>query len=69
MNKVNGYSVYQSNYYNNTVQNKKDTDKTQKSDSAQKNDSVKKTINNKYKVKQQTVRKKLQPVDNFLVPF
>ena len=29
MSKVNGYSVYQNNYYNNTVQNKKDKDKTQ----------------------------------------
>lgn len=46
MSKVNGYSVYQSNYYNNTVQNKKDQDKTQKSGSAQKSESTKKAEHN-----------------------
>lgn len=46
MSKVNGYSVYQNNYYNSTVQNKKEQDKTHKSDSAGKTDSTKKTEHN-----------------------
>lgn len=50
MSKVNGYSVYQNNYYNNTVQNKKEQDKTQKSDTSKKTDSTKKTENNSVKL-------------------
>lgn len=43
MSKVNGYSVYQSSYYNNAVQNKKEPEKTSKSDASQKSDKTKKT--------------------------
>ncbi len=46
MSKVNGYSVYQNNYYSSTVQNKKDQDKTQKSDSARKTDGANKSEHN-----------------------
>lgn len=46
MSKVNGYNVYQSNYYNNTVQNKKEQDKTSKSGSAKKTESTGKTGHN-----------------------
>ena len=50
MSKVNGYSVYQSNYYNNTIQNRKEQDKTQKSDSAQKAADTAKTKHNTVQV-------------------
>lgn len=42
MNKVGGYSVYQDNYYDNSVRNKNDRNKTTKSDSSRKADSTKK---------------------------
>ena len=75
MNKVNGYSVYQSNYYNNTVQNKKDKDKPQKSDSAQKNDSVKKTehdtvqLSDKAKALLQELKKQYGNMDFFVADY
>lgn len=50
MSKVNGYSVYQSSYYSNTVQNKKEQEKTQKSDSKQKTEGTKKTDHNNVKL-------------------
>lgn len=40
MNKVNGYSAYQSNYYDNSVRGKKNQDKTSKADSAGKANST-----------------------------
>lgn len=50
MSKVNGYSVYQSNYYNSTVQNKKEQDKTQKSDASKKTEDTKKTEHSSVKL-------------------
>lgn len=50
MSKINGYSVYQNNYYSNTVQNKKDQEKAQKSDTSKKTESTKKTDHNSVKL-------------------
>lgn len=46
MNKVNGYGAYQNNYYNSSVQNKKQADKTSKTDSSKKADKAGKTNQN-----------------------
>ena len=40
MNKVDGYNVYQSNYYDNSVRSKNDRNKTAKSDSSKKTDNA-----------------------------
>lgn len=45
MNKVNGYSAYQNNYYDNSVRGKKNQDKTSKTDSAGKTNGIGKTGN------------------------
>lgn len=45
MNKVNGYSAYQSNYYDNSVRGKKNQDKTSKTNSAGKTNGTGKTGN------------------------
>ncbi|MDE6847565.1 MAG: hypothetical protein K2J99_17595 [Lachnospiraceae bacterium] len=46
MNKVSGYNVYQNNYYDQSVKNRKETNKTSKTDSAKKTNSTQKTGNN-----------------------
>lgn len=46
MNKVNGYSVYQNNYYDNSVRNKEKQVKTSGTDQTRKTDSTKKTDKN-----------------------
>ena len=75
MSKVNGYSVYQSNYYNNTIQNKKDKDKTQKSDSAQKTENIKKTdhdtvqLSDKAKALLQELKKQYSNMDFFVADY
>lgn len=46
MNKVNGYSAYQNNYYNSSIQNKKPPDKTGKADSSKKTDKTGNTNQN-----------------------
>ena len=43
MNKVNGYSAYQNNYYNGSIQNRKGQDKSSKTDSSKKTDRTGKT--------------------------
>lgn len=45
MNKVSGYGAYQNNYYDNSVRNRKDQNKTSKSDSSRKTDKSGKTTN------------------------
>lgn len=45
MNKVNGYNVYQNNYYDNSVRGRKEQDKTSKTDSTKKTNSTKKADN------------------------
>lgn len=45
MDKVSGYSMYQNNYYNNSVRNKTGQDKMSKTDSSKKTDRTKKTDN------------------------
>ncbi len=45
MSKINGYSAYQNNYYSNTVQAKKNQEKTRKSDFSQKTAETGKTEN------------------------
>ncbi len=46
MNKVSGYGVYQNNYYDQSVGNKKDQSKTSRTDSAKKTNGTKKTGSN-----------------------
>ena len=46
MNKVNGYSVYQNNYYDNSVRNKEKQAKTSGTNQTRKTDSTKKTDKN-----------------------
>lgn len=43
MSKVNGYSTYQNNFYGNSVNNKKDQNKTSKTDSSKKSDKTQKS--------------------------
>lgn len=45
MNKVSGYNVYQNNYYDQSVKNRKDADKASKTGSAKKTNNTKKTGN------------------------
>lgn len=46
MNKVSGYTAYQNNYYDNSVKNKKEQDKTSKTNSAGKTNAARKTGSN-----------------------
>lgn len=46
MNKVNGYNVYQNNYYDQSVKNRKESDKTSKTNSAKKSNGIRKAGNN-----------------------
>ncbi len=46
MNKVSGYTAYQNNYYDNSVKNKKEQDKTSKTNTAGRANASKKTNNN-----------------------
>lgn len=46
MNKVSGYNVYQNNYYDNSVGNRKEQDKTSKTNSANKTNNTKKADSN-----------------------
>ena len=75
MSKVNGYSVYQSNYYNNTIQNRKEQDKTQKSDSASKAAKTGKTEPNKVKLSDkakallQELKKQYNNMDFFVADY
>lgn len=75
MSKVNGYSVYQSNYYNNSIQNKKDKDKAQKSDSAQKTENIKKAdhdtvqLSDKAKALLQELKKQYSNMDFFVADY
>lgn len=46
MNKVSGYNVYQNNYYDQSVKNRKEADKSSKTGSAKKTNGTKKTGNN-----------------------
>ena len=46
MNKVSGYNAYQNNYYDQSVKNRKEADKTSKTDSAKKTNGTQKTNNN-----------------------
>lgn len=47
MNKVSGYNVYQNNYYDQSVKNRKESDKSSRTDSSKKTNSTKKTNNNR----------------------
>lgn len=46
MNKVSGYNVYQNNYYDQSVKNRKESDKASKADSAKKSNNTRKANNN-----------------------
>ncbi|MGN0280390.1 MAG: DUF6033 family protein [Lachnospiraceae bacterium] len=75
MSKVNGYSVYQSNYYNNTIQSKKEQDKTQKSDSSPKAADTGKTkqntvqLSDKAKSLLQELKKQYSNMDFFVADY
>ena len=75
MSKVNGYSVYQSNYYTNTIQNRKEQDKTQKSDSASKASMTGKTepntvqLSDKAKALLQELKKQYNNMDFFVADY
>lgn len=46
MNKVSGYNAYHTNYYDQSIKNRKESDKTSKTDSAKKSNSTRKANNN-----------------------
>lgn len=75
MSKVNGYSVYQNNYYNNTIQSKKEQDKTQKSDSSSKAAKTGKTepntvqLSDKAKALLQELKKQYNNMDFFVADY
>ncbi len=74
MNKVVGYNTFQNSYYNNTVQNKKDTDKTEKTRTSRTADTKKTDKNtpqlsDKAKALLQDLKKKYSNMDFFVAEY
>ncbi len=75
MNKVMGYNTFQNNYFNNTVQNKKETDKSAKTGSAKKTADTKKTdkntpqLSDKAKALLQDLKKQYGNMDFFVAEY
>ncbi len=75
MNKVMGYNTFQNNYFNNTVQNKKETDKSAKAGTAKKTADTKKTdkntpqLSDKAKALLQDLKKQYGNMDFFVAEY
>lgn len=74
MNKVNGYNAYQNNYYDNSVQSRKNQNKTSKSDSSKKTDKTGKTngsvqLSDKAKALLQELKKKYTNMDFIVADY
>ena len=74
MNNVSGYGVYQNNYYDSFVQNRKDQSKTSKSDSSQKTDKSGKAngsvqLSDKAKALLQELKKKYTNMDFIVADY
>lgn len=75
MNKVMGYNTFQNNYFNNTVQNKKETDKSAKTGTAKKAADTKKTdkntpqLSDKAKALLQDLKKQYGNMDFFVAEY
>jgi hypothetical protein len=75
MNKVAGYNTFQNNYYNNTVQNKKEADKADKTGASKKTADTKKTdknmpqLSDKAKALLQDLKKQYSNMDFFVAEY
>lgn len=75
MNKVMGYDTFKKSYYNNTVQNKKEADKSEKSKSSAKTADTKKTnannvqLSDKAKALLQDLKKQYSNMDFFVADY
>lgn len=75
MNKVVGYNTFQNNYFNNTVQNRKDTGKSEKAGTSKKTANTNKTdkntpqLSDKAKALLQDLKKKYSNMDFFVAEY